>query len=74
MMKKFMNNADDFLEESLKGLFHAHAGLLEVHFDPIFVNRKSLNPDKVLLVSGGGSGHEPLHIYIPHPRPNDVGC
>ncbi len=73
-MKKFMNNADDFLEESLKGLSHAHADLLEVHFDPIFVNRKSLNPNKVLLVSGGGSGHEPLHAGFVGQGMLDVAC
>ena len=43
------------LLESLSGLGKAHQNLLQVHFDPTFVTRKSINSDKVILVSGGGS-------------------
>ncbi len=66
-MKKFLNNPENFLKESLSGLGKAHQNLLQVHFDPTFVTRKSINSDKVILVSGGGSGHEPLHAgFIGH--------
>lgn len=61
-MKKLINNAEDVITESLIGLQHAHADLLNVHFDPAYIVRKDAPiSDKVAIVSGGGSGHEPLH-------------
>lgn len=60
-MKKFINKVDDFLGESLAGFAMAHADLVTLNTDPTFVRRKALTPRKVALVSGGGSGHEPLH-------------
>jgi dihydroxyacetone kinase-like protein len=61
-VKKFMNNVDDILLESLTGFGKAHADLVEISFDPTFVRRKASTPaGKVVLISGGGSGHEPLH-------------
>ena len=61
-MKKFINNVDDILSESLSGFANANKDILKVKFKPDFIVRKSkyLNP-KVALISGGGSGHEPLH-------------
>ena len=61
-MKKFINNVDEILTESLTGFGDAHNDILEVKLKPDFVTRKqkSENP-KVALISGGGSGHEPLH-------------
>ena len=61
-MKKFVNNVDDILTESLTGFGNAHSDILEVKLKPDFIARKSkpTNP-KVALISGGGSGHEPLH-------------
>lgn len=61
-MKKFINHVDDFLTESLAGFAAAHADLVVLDNEPVFVRRKTLKPGKVALVSGGGSGHEPLHI------------
>lgn len=60
-MKKFINQVDDFLAESLAGFAAAHSDLVVLNQEPAFVRRKSLKPGKVALVSGGGSGHEPLH-------------
>lgn len=61
-MKKLINNPQDVVKESLLGLAAAHSRMLRVHFDPQFVCRAdSPVPNKVALVSGGGSGHEPLH-------------
>jgi phosphoenolpyruvate---glycerone phosphotransferase subunit DhaK len=60
-MKKFINHVDDFLTESLAGFAAAHSDLVTLNQDPVFVRRKTLKPGKVALVSGGGSGHEPLH-------------
>jgi dihydroxyacetone kinase-like protein len=60
-MKKFINQVDDFLSESLAGFAAAHSDLVVLDQEQVFVRRKTLKPGKVALVSGGGSGHEPLH-------------
>jgi dihydroxyacetone kinase-like protein len=52
-MKKFINKTDNFIIDSLKGFAKAHDDLVELSLDPIFVTRKKINSDKVLLVSGG---------------------
>ena len=60
-MKKIMNRVDDFLRESLAGFATAHSDVVTLNSEPIFVRRRRLTPGKVALISGGGSGHEPLH-------------
>src|SRR6201997_3943245 len=60
-MKKLINSADTILEESLDGLAAAHADVLLLGAERKFVLRRTLKPGKVALISGGGSGHEPLH-------------
>ena len=60
-MKKIMNRVDDFLSESLDGFATAHGDLVTLNREPVFVRRKRLTQGKVALISGGGSGHEPLH-------------
>ncbi len=60
-MKKFINKIDDVLVESLSGFATAHAGLVSLHLDPHFITRKNKAANKVAIISGGGSGHEPLH-------------
>ncbi len=62
MMKKLINNPADAVRESLEGLALAYPDLVKIHFEPAFVYRASLSrAGKVALISGGGSGHEPLH-------------
>ena len=62
IVKKFLNNPDDFVAESLAGLAAAHPDLLRVDLESqIVVRRDAPVSGKVALVSGGGSGHEPLH-------------
>jgi dihydroxyacetone kinase-like protein len=56
-----MNTVDTILTESLDGLAAAHADILTLGGGHKFVRRRLLRPGKVALVSGGGSGHEPLH-------------
>ncbi len=65
-MKKFMNAVDNILNESLRGFAAAHADIVKLHQNPVFVTRAaSTRKGKVALISGGGSGHEPLHAgYI----------
>ena len=61
-MKKFVNNIDDILTESLAGFGDAHSDIVNVNLKPDFITRKSKpSKPKVSLISGGGSGHEPLH-------------
>ena len=60
-MKKLINATDQVLTESLSGFVSAHADLLELGAEGKFVRRKQLKPGKPVLISGGGSGHEPLH-------------
>jgi len=60
-MKKFMNAADTMLSESLSGFVAAHAGTVTLGPEGKFISRARLTPGKVALISGGGSGHEPLH-------------
>ena len=61
-MKKFVNKVEEILTESLTGFGNAHSDILEVKLSPDFVARKSKPANsKVALISGGGSGHEPLH-------------
>lgn len=61
-MKKFINQIDQVLPESLYGFAKAHADIITLHEQPYFVKRKdSTKPGKVAIISGGGSGHEPLH-------------
>jgi dihydroxyacetone kinase-like protein len=60
-MKKLINAPDTFLAESLDGFAAAHSEILMLGEDRKFLRRKELKPGKVALISGGGSGHEPLH-------------
>jgi dihydroxyacetone kinase-like protein len=60
-LKKLVNRVEDILTESLRGFGAAHADIVEVSLDPKLVVRRAPRRDKVALISGGGSGHEPLH-------------
>ncbi|PPC93239.1 MAG: dihydroxyacetone kinase subunit DhaK [Methylotenera sp.] len=60
-MKKFINHVDDLLVESLSGFAAAHSDLVQLHLEPHYLTRKHKALDKVAIISGGGSGHEPLH-------------
>jgi dihydroxyacetone kinase-like protein len=60
-MKKLINAVDTVLAESLDGFAAAHAGIVTLGDERKFVRRRTLTPSKVALISGGGSGHEPLH-------------
>jgi len=61
-MKKLINQVDDVVKEQLEGLAVAHPDILEVHFEPNYVYRADAPiAGKVAVISGGGSGHEPMH-------------
>ncbi len=61
-MKKLINSPERVVDEALAGMAAAHPDLIRVHFDPNFITRAQ-EPvrGKVAIVSGGGSGHEPMH-------------
>jgi phosphoenolpyruvate---glycerone phosphotransferase subunit DhaK len=73
-MKKFVNDVEQLLHESLQGMAAAHSDLLALHLEPTFVTRKQLSQRKVALVSGGGSGHEPLHCGLIGKGMLDAAC
>jgi dihydroxyacetone kinase-like protein len=61
-VKKLINGVDDFVQESLEGMARAHGDLIEVNYDPAVIYRKGgPKQGKVGIISGGGSGHEPMH-------------
>jgi phosphoenolpyruvate---glycerone phosphotransferase subunit DhaK len=61
VMKKFINDPADVVKESLAGLAAAHPELVRVDFENQIVVRKDAPTGKVAIISGGGSGHEPMH-------------
>src|SRR3569833_4175469 len=66
-MKKLFIVVDSVLSASLDGLAAAQADIVTLGADRLFVRRKTLKPGKVALLSGGGSGHEPLHAgFVGH--------
>src|SRR2546430_8365060 len=61
-MKKFINVPEEMVKEALAGLEAAHPDLVRADLENQLVLRKDAPVSgKVALVSGGGSGHEPLH-------------
>jgi phosphoenolpyruvate---glycerone phosphotransferase subunit DhaK len=61
-VKKLINQVDDIVSEALQGMLVAHPDLIEINLDPKYLVRKGAPVrGKVALVSGGGSGHEPMH-------------
>src|SRR6266487_2703053 len=61
-MKKLINDPANVVREELQGIEAAHPDLVKVSYDPYTVVRADAPVQgKVALVSGGGSGHEPMH-------------
>jgi len=61
-MKKLINKPEDVVREELEGVVAAHPDLVKVHFNPNYVVRADAPVQgKVGVLSGGGSGHEPMH-------------
>jgi phosphoenolpyruvate---glycerone phosphotransferase subunit DhaK len=67
VVKKLINSVDTMLAESLDGFAAAHADIVALGNERKFVRRRTPNLNKVALISGGGSGHEPLHAgFVGH--------
>src|SRR5580698_2655710 len=61
-MKKLINSPQEVVHEALEGMEAAHGDRLRIHYDPNYIVRKDAPvKGKVGLLSGGGSGHEPMH-------------
>jgi dihydroxyacetone kinase-like protein len=61
-MKKLINSAENVVKEALEGMASAHADLIKVQYEPNFIIRADAPvKNKVAVISGGGSGHEPMH-------------
>ncbi len=73
-MKKFINSVDTMLAESLDGFAAAHADIVVLGPERKFVRRRAPNLNKVALISGGGSGHEPLHAGFVGQGMLDAAC
>src|ERR1700746_3232999 len=73
-MKKFVNAVDTILTESLDGFAAAHADIVSLGAGHKFVRRRALKAGKVALISGGGSGHEPLHAGFVGQGMLDAAC
>ena len=60
-MKKLINSPDDVLAEALRGVDAADENVRVDHTHRVIFRAEPTRPGKVAVISGGGSGHEPLH-------------
>lgn len=61
-MKKLVNDPKNVVDEAVAGFGAAHADIVRVSLEPVYIVRTEAPiAGKVGIVSGGGSGHEPLH-------------
>ncbi|MGH8002101.1 MAG: dihydroxyacetone kinase subunit DhaK [Brasilonema sp.] len=74
-MKKLINKPEDFIREILEGMATAHPDFIKVNYEPAFVYRADAPiKGKVAIISGGGSGHEPMHAGFVGMGMLDAAC
>ncbi|NKF08294.1 dihydroxyacetone kinase subunit DhaK [Clostridium gasigenes] len=74
-MKKIINDKGNVLEDMLKGIEYAHPEYLKKIEEGNVLVRKNKSVNKVALVSGGGSGHEPAHAgYVGYGMLDGAAC
>src|SRR6201990_3529817 len=74
-MKKLINAPEDVLKDALEGREAAHGDRVRVTYDPYVVVRSDAPiQGKVGIISGGGSGHEPMHGGFVGPGMLDAAC
>lgn len=74
-MKKILNSVDTLITEMCQGMVSAHPDLITFNSKYKIIERKHLNKDKVSLITGGGSGHEPCHAgYVGKGMLDAVAC
>ncbi|QSB13945.1 dihydroxyacetone kinase subunit DhaK [Natronosporangium hydrolyticum] len=73
-MKKLINDPAQVVQDALFGIEAAHTDLRVDHPNKLVYRADAPRPGKVGLVSGGGSGHEPLHAGFVGPGMLDAAC
>jgi dihydroxyacetone kinase-like protein len=74
-MKKLLNKPEDLVRESLEGMALAYPDTVRAHFEPNFIYRADAPlRNKVAIISGGGSGHEPMHCGFVGKGMLDAAC
>ena len=74
-MKKLINDPEAVVREALEGMEAAHGDRLRVQYDPyVIVRADAPVQGKVGIISGGGSGHEPMHGGLVGPGMLDAAC
>jgi len=74
-MKKLINDPERVVVEQLEGMALAYPDLIKVHYEPTYVYRADAPVEgKVAVISGGGSGHEPMHGGLVGPGMLDGAC
>ncbi|MEU0842610.1 dihydroxyacetone kinase subunit DhaK [Streptomyces sp. NPDC005962] len=73
-MKMLINVAETVVADALRGLAASHPELTVDVENRVIIRRDAPVPDKVALLSGGGSGHEPLHGGFVGPGMLDAAC
>lgn len=73
-MQNFLNSVDSLVADSVRGICSAYPQYLHLNESPLFVRRQQVAKNKVALVSGGGSGHEPLHLGFVGKGMLDAAC
>lgn len=74
-VKKLINDPADVVAEALRGIEAAHRARVRVdHLNRLIVRADAPVAGKVGVISGGGSGHEPLHGGFVGPGMLDVAC
>src|SRR3954451_13890763 len=74
-MKKLINDPEAVVREALEGIEAAHGDRLRVSYDPMVIVRADAPVQgKVGIISGGGSGHEPMHGGFVGPGMLDAAC
>lgn len=75
-MKKLINSPENVVVEALQGMEAAHPNLIKVRYNPNFVMRADApaRPGKAAVISGGGSGHEPMHTGFVGRGMLDAAC
>ena len=74
-MKKFVNDPKQFVPEMLKGIALANPDTIKyVPEYNLIMRADAPKPDKVSIVQGSGSGHEPAHVMVVGPGMLDAAC
>src|SRR3954464_12876495 len=74
-MKKLINAPDAVVKEALEGMEAAHGDRLKISYEPAMIVRADAPVQgKVGIISGGGSGHEPMHGGFVGPGMLDAAC